>query len=338
MNPNDNAPQAQMLQMISGFWASRAIYLAAKLCLADHLQDRPLDAAELAEATATHAPSLYRVLRALASLGLIVEDEDKRFRLTPLGATLQSNVAGSLRAFATSELGEGHYAAWGNALHSVKTGEIAFDHTFGMPVWDYYAQHPENARVFNESMTELTAVVERAVLESYDFSPFDKIVDVGGGHGHFITSILKKSPQAKGILFDAPQVIEGARKRIETDALRERCEAVAGDFFKSVPAGGDLYTLKFIIHDWNDRQSIAILKQIRRAIKENGKLLLVEQVIQPGNEPQLGKFTDLIMMVMTGGRERTEEEYRALFAASGFKLTKSTQTPSPVSIIEGVPV
>lgn len=338
MNPNENTPQAQMLQMIAGFWASRAIYLAAKLGLADHLRDHPKDAAELAEATATHATSLYRVLRALASLGLIVEDEDKRFRLMPLGATLQSNVPGSLRAFATSELGEDHYVAWGDALHSVKTGEIAFDHTFGMPVWDYYAQHPDNARVFNESMTELTSMVEQAVLESYDFSPFGKIVDVGGGHGHFITSILKKSPQATGILFDAPQVIEGARKRIETDALAERCEAVAGDFFKSVPAGGALYTLKFIIHDWNDRQSIAILKQIRRAIKENGKLLVVEQVILPGNEPQLGKFTDLIMMVMTGGRERTEEEYRALFAASGFKLTKITQTPSPVSIIEGVPV
>jgi ubiquinone/menaquinone biosynthesis C-methylase UbiE len=243
-----------------------------------------------------------------------------------------------LRAFATSELGEGHYAAWGDALYSVKTGEIAFDHTFGMPVWDYYAQHPENARVFNESMTELTAVVERAVLESYDFSPFGKIVDVGGGHGGFIASILGKNVQASGILFDAPQVVEGARKRIEAGALAERCEAVAGDFFKSVPAGGDLYTLKFIIHDWNDKQATAILKQIRRAVKESGKLLLVEQVILPGNEPQLGKFTDLIMMVMTGGRERTEEEYRALFAASGFRLTKITPTPSPVSIIEGVPV
>lgn len=338
MNPNENTPQAQMLQMISGFWASRAIYLAAKLGLADHLQDHPKGAAELAEATATHAPSLYRVLRALASLGLIVEDEDKRFRLTPLGATLQSNVPGSLRAFATSELGEGHYAAWGDALHSVKTGEIAFDHVFGMPVWDYYAQHPENARIFNESMTELTAMVERAVLESYDFSPFGKIVDVGGGHGSFIASILGKNTQARGILFDAPQVVEGARKRFEADRLAERCEAVAGDFFKSVPASGDLYTLKFIIHDWNDKQAITILKQIRRAIKESGKLILVEQVILPGNEPQLGKFTDLIMMVMTGGRERTEEEYRALFAASGFKLTKITPTPSPVSIIEGVPV
>jgi hypothetical protein len=311
--------------------------MAATLGLADHLQAGPKDTAELAEATGTHAPSLYRLLRALASVGLIVEDEDKRFRLTPLGATLQSNVPGSLRALAMSELGGIHYPAWGAAMHSIKTGEIAFDHVFGMSCWDYLAQHPEQAQIFNQSMSDLTALVEAAVLESFDFSSFGKIVDVGGGHATLLTSILEKSPQAKGVLFDAPQVVEGARKQIEARGLAERCEVVDGDFFKTVPAGGDAYIMKHIIHDWNDKQSIAILKQIRREIKDDGKLLLVEQVILPGNEPQLGKFSDLLMMVMVGGRERTEEEFRELFAASGFKLTRITQTQSPVSIIEGVP-
>ncbi|MGB7921968.1 MAG: methyltransferase [Pyrinomonadaceae bacterium] len=334
---NTDTPQFQMLQMISGFWVSRAIHLAATLGLADKLHERPLDAAELAEATGTHAPSLYRLLRALASVGLLAEGDDKCFALTPLGATLRSNVPGSMRALAMSELGGVHYPAWGEAMHSIKTGETAFDQVFGMSCWDYLGQHPEQAEIFNQSMSELTALVEAAVLESYDFSSFDKIVDVGGGHASLISSILEKSQQAKGVLFDAPQVVEGARKKIEARGLAERCEVAGGDFFKAVPAGGDAYIMKHIIHDWNDKQSITILKHIRRAIKENGKLLLVEQVILPGNEPQLGKFSDLIMMVMVGGRERTEEEYRALFAAAGFKLTKLTPTQSPVSIIEGIP-
>jgi ubiquinone/menaquinone biosynthesis C-methylase UbiE len=337
MNPNENSPQFQMIQMISGFWVSRAVHMAATLGLADHLKERPLDASELAEATGTHAPSLYRLMRALASTGLLVEDEDKRFALTPLGATLQSNVPGSLRAFAMSELGGVHYPSWGEALYSIKTGEIAFDHVFGMSCWEYFAKHPEQAQIFNQSMSDLTALVEAAVLESYDFSAFGKIIDVGGGHASLITSILKKYPQAKGVLFDAPQVVEGARERIEAHGLAERCEVVGGDFFKSVPAGGDAYIMKHIIHDWDDKQAIEILKRIRHATKEDGKLLLVEQVILPGNEPQLGKFSDLIMMIMVGGRERTEEEYGALFAAAGFRLTNITGTQSPVSIIEGVP-
>ncbi len=339
MNPNDSTAQIQMIQLISGFWVSRAIHLAAKLGLADEMQEgQPISAAELAEATGAHAPSLYRLMRALASVGIFVEDEDKRFDLTPLGAILKSNVPGSMRALAISELGEVHYKAWGDAMHSIKTGEIAFDHVFGMSAWDYFTKHPENAQIFNQSMTELTRLVEGAVLESYDFSSFGKIVDVGGGHGSLLTSILKKNPHAKGVLFDSPQVIGGAQNRIQAEGLAERCETVAGDFFEFVPAGGDAYIMKHIIHDWDDKQSVAILRQCRSAIKEDGKLLLVEQVILPGNEPQLGKFSDLIMLVMTGGRERTEQEYSDLYAAAGFKLTNIIQTQSPVSVIEGVPV
>lgn len=328
----------KMIEMMSGFWVSRVIYIAAKLGLADELKDGPKGAAELAESTNTHAPSLYRVLRALAGAGLLVEDEAQRFSLTPLGSTLRSDAPVSLRAFVTSELGEVHYPSWGALLHTVQTGEIAFDHVFGTSCWDYFAKHPENAKLFNQSMTDLTKLVEVAITEGYDFSSFEKIVDLGGGHGSLLASILKKNPDVKGVLFDAPQVIEGAKQRMEDEGLTARCEVKGGNFFESAPAGGAAYIMKHILHDWADKESLVILKHIRNVIADNGKLIVFEQVVPEGNEPHLSKFADLIMMIMTGGRERTESEWRALFAAGGFRLTRIIQTQSPVSIIEGVPV
>ena len=328
-------PSVAMLQMISGFWISRAIYIVAKLGLADHLRDGHKTADELAAVTGTHAPSLYRVLRALASVGVFAEDDKSRFALTPLSETLRTDVPGSLRAFATVELGEEHYPAWGELLHSVKTGEIAFDHAFGMPVWKFFEQNPENAKTFNDAMTGLTLAVNDAVLSSYDFSSISKIVGVGGGHGSLIASILKINPQMKGVLFDAPPVIGGAHDRIESEGIADRCEVIGGDFFQSVPAGGDAYILKWIIHDWDDERSVTILKNCHRAMTENGKLLLVEAVVPHGSEPHFSKFIDLNMLVMTGGRERTENEYRMLLEASGFKLTRIIPTESPMSVIEG---
>ena len=331
----DVPPPVAMLQMISGFWISRAIYVAAKLGITDHLRDGHRAVDELAAATGTHAPSLYRVLRALASVGVFTEDEKRGFALTPLAETLRTDVPGSLRAFATVELGEEHYPAWGELLHSVKTGEIAFDRAFGMPVWEFFEQNPENAKTFNDAMTGLTVAVNDAVLSSYDFSSISKIVDVGGGHGSLIASILKANPQMRGVLFDAPSVIEGARQRIGDGGIAERCEAVAGDFFESVPSGGDAYILKWIIHDWDDERSVTVLKNCHRAMAENGRLLLVEAVVPPGSEPHFSKFIDLNMLVMTGGRERMEDEYRTLLETSGFRLTKIIPTESPMSIIEG---
>ena len=209
MDRETPSPTDRMFQFVSNVWTSRAVYVAAKLGIADLVHDRPRTAAELAEATGTHAPSLFRVLRALASVGMFAEDEQGRFAQTPLGATLRSGIPGSLRATAISELGEDHYEAWTDVLHSVRTGEIAFDHRFGMPVWEYYAQHPENAGVFNESMTGLTRSVEAAVVAAYDFSPFAQVVDVGGGHGGFLAAILAANPRAKGVLFDAPRSSRG---------------------------------------------------------------------------------------------------------------------------------
>jgi hypothetical protein len=326
-------PHLAMHQMISGFWISRAIYVVAKLGIADLIKDQPRTATELALATGTHARSLYRVLRALASVQVFSKDDNDRFHLTPLAATLRSDVAGSLRYVA---MREEHYPAWEHLLHSVKTGEIAFNYRFGMPIWEFFEKNPENAATFNNAMSHATAGVNAGLVSSYDFSSIAKIVDVGGGHGGLVSAILKTNPNMKGVLFDAPSVIEGAKQNISAE-LRERCELVAGDFFKSVPDAGNAYILKWIIHDWDDEQSIAILKNCHRAMAPNGKLLLVEAIVPEGDEPSPSKWFDLNMLVMTGGRERTEAEYRNLFRAAGFELTQVVPTPSPSSVIEGVP-
>ena len=329
-------PQFAMLQLIIGFWVSRAIYVAAKLGLADLVKDSPKTADELARLTGTHSPSLYRALRALASVGVFTDDGRGRFAQTPLSETLRSDTPGSLRALAIVELGQEHYPAWGNLMHSVKTGEIAFDNLFKQNAWEYYAQNPEDASNFNESMRGLTEIVNVAVLEAYDFSGADKLVDVAGGTGRLISSILSACPRMRGVLFDLPHVIAEAGPLLDAAGVRDRCETSTGDFFRSVPEGGDAYVMKWIIHDWDDEKSTAILKNIRRAMDEKGKLLLIEMVVPEGNQPDLSKFLDLDMMVMTGGRERTEAEFNSLLAASGFKLTRVVRTASPICVIEAV--
>jgi ubiquinone/menaquinone biosynthesis C-methylase UbiE len=325
-----------LFQMISGFWLACAIYVAAELGLADRVEDQPRTATELAVATGTHAPSLYRILRALANAGVFAEDEDGRFALTPLGASLRSNVPGSLRAFARLHLGGEHYLAWGDLLYSVKTGENAFHHAFGVPLWQYYAQHPENAGTFDEAMATLTEITRNAVLTSYDFSSSGKIVDIGGGRGSLIASILKAYPDMRGVLFDMPRVIAWARHRFAEEGVVDRCDFVAGDFFESVPSGGDTYILKWIIHDWDAEHAIAILKNCHRAMAENGKLLLVETIIPHAGESHISKLLDLNMMVIAGGRERTGDEYEVLLKAAGFRLSRIIPTPSSMSVIEAV--
>ncbi len=330
------AAAAQMLQIISGFWISRAVYVIAKLGIPDILKSGPRTAEELASATQTHAPSLYRLLRALASVG-VVSSENGRFALTPLSETLVTDAPGSLRWFAVSELGQEHYPAWGNLMQSVKTGEIAFDHHFGVDIWKYFQQNPDDAAVFNDSMSGVTAATNEAIMSLYDFSGFGKVVDVGGGHGGLITSILKRNPRVKGVLFDAPQVIEGAQSKIEAAGLADRCETVSGDFFKAVPAGGDAYVMKWIIHDWDDERAITILKNCRREMPANGRLILVDCVVPETDEPHFAKFIDLNMLVMTGGKERTAKEFETLLAAAGFKLRRVIPTDLPTSIVEAEP-
>ena len=335
---NEQPANVQMLQIISGFWISRGVYVIAKLGIPDLLKSGPKTAEELAEATKMHAPSLFRILRALASVGVLSSGNGGRFAQTPVSETLVTDAPGSLRWFAVSELGQEHYPAWGNLMHSVKTGEIAFDNFFGVDIWKYFQQNPEDAAVFNDSMSSVTAATNEAILSLYDFSNFSTVVDVGGGHGGLITSILKSNPKVKGILFDAPQVIEGARPKLEATGLTERCETVAGDFFKSVPAGGDAYVMKWIIHDWDDEKSITILRNCRSRMRANGRLILVDCVVPESDEPHFSKFIDLNMLVMTGGKERTAKEFEQLLGAAGFKLVRIIPTELPTSIVEAEPL
>jgi O-methyltransferase domain/Dimerisation domain len=330
----DMAPTAAMLRMISGFWLSRALYAAAKLGLADLLKGGPRTVDDLAKLSGTHAPSLYRVLRALASAGVFSEAPDGRFSSTPLSSTLETDAPASLRGFAIAELGEDHYPAWAELLNSVRTGEIAFNRLFGMSVWEYRAQHPDDARVFDEAMASFTAAGNEAILSGYDFSPFRKIVDVGGGDGSLIEGILKTNPAMLGVVFDLPHAVMHAQQRLEAAGLTNRCQAIKGDFFESVPNGGEAYVLKWIIHDWDDDKAVTILRHCRRAMPQQAKLLLIEAVIPPGNTPSFHKFMDLNMLVMTGGRERTEDEYRALLAAADLNLTKIIATRSEMSVLE----
>jgi len=327
-----------MLQIISGFWVSRAIFAIAKLGIPDLLQSGPKTVAELASATKMHAPSLFRVLRALVSVGILNSADGGRFAQTPLSETLVTDVPGSLRWFAVSELGQEHYPAWGNLMHSLKTGDIAFDNFFGVDVWKYFQQNPEDAAVFNNSMSNMTAATNEAITSVYDFSGFETLVDVGGGHGGLITEILKSNPKLKGVLFDADEVIQGARLKLDAAGLTDRCETVAGDFFNSVPAGGDAYIMKWIIHDWNDEKAITILRNCRNQMSQNAKLIVVDCVVPETDEPDFSKFIDLNMLVMTGGKERTAKEFDQLLGAAGFKLLRVIPTDLPTAIVEAQPV
>jgi len=257
--------------------------------------------------------------------------------LTPLSEQMVSGPK-SMRPMII-HLGEApSWRAWGELLHSVETGGTAFPHANGAEVFPFYAAHPESAGPFNEAMTAYSAVVTEAVINAYDFSPFRKIVDVGGGHGHLLTSILRAAPEASGVIFDLPAVVEGARARVEDEGLTNRCEIAGGDFFESVPEGGDAYVLKTIIHDWDEERALAILRNVHRAMKDDGKLLLIETVIEDGDGPSFSKLSDLHMMIMTGGQERTAAEYAALYERAGFRLTRVLPTESLIGVVEGVKV
>ncbi|MDJ0618181.1 MAG: methyltransferase [Calothrix sp. MO_192.B10] len=334
-NTNGILPSKQMMQMITASWVSQSIYAAAKLGIADFLKDGPQTTEQLANAVGADAPSLYRLMRALASVGIFTEVREGCFGSTPLGECLQTDAPQSLRAMATM-CGEEHYQAWGNIVHSIKTSECAFQDLYKTSFFKYLKQNTEAEQIFCEAMTNYATQAHISVAAAYDFSGINKIVDVAGGHGTLISSILKANPAMSGILFDIPEVIEGSKQSIKAAGLENRCELVAGDFFKSVPSGGDAYILSTVIHDWNDENSIAILKNCHEAMVENGKLLIVEMVIPSNNEPFFGKILDLTMLAIHGGLERTKAQYQDLFAAAGFKLTNVFPTKSPLSVIEGV--
>ncbi len=329
----DVPPQKALVKLGSGYWRAQALYVAAKLGLADHVAGGAKDSAELARATGTHAPSLYRLLRALASLGVFIEDGQGRFRMTPMAECLRS-LPGSQRSLFIM-LGEEHYRAWGDLLYSIQTGGIAFDRAYGKPVFQFLAEHPDKAKIFDEAMVGVHGAETQAMLDTYDFSGIGTLVDIGGGNGSVISAVLRKYPAMKGVLYDLPNVISRALQTLNEAGLGHRCQAIAGSFFESVPPGGDAYLMRHIIHDWNDDQCRQILDNCRKVMGK-ARLLLVESIIPPGNDPFMGKFLDLNMLVIPGGKERTESEYRTLFEASGLRLSRVVRTAMEVSVLEGV--
>jgi hypothetical protein len=329
-------PPVTLLQMMTGYWVSQALYVAAKLGIADLLVDGPVTCDSLATATRTHAPSLQRTLRALASVGVFSEVAPGQFALTPLARLLRSATPDSMRALAIM-YAEEQYRAWADMLHSVRTGQPAFEHQFGMGVFEYFAKNPEASAVFNEAMTGWTAQLAGAVVDAYDFSPFGTVIDVGGNQGTLLTAILRRHPSARGVLFDLPHVVASAEPVLVKAGVDDRCARIGGDFFEAVPNGGDAYVLASILHDWDDSRCTAILTRCRSAMPAHGKLLIIELVLPPGNEPFFGKWLDLHMLVMAGGRERTVSEYATLLSVGGFELSRVVPTQAGASIVEAVP-
>jgi hypothetical protein len=333
--PPDEAAIQQIFQLTTGFMVSAALGVVAQLGVADHLADGPRSTPDLAARTGANEDALYRVLRALATTGIFTETSSRTFALTPSGALLRSNVPGSMRDMVLWLCDSFHFRVYAEMAHSVRTGETLGDKLLGMPVFEYLQHNPELAARFNNAMTNFSAGIAPAVLEAYDFGGIDVLVDVAGGHGMLLASVLRKYPSMRGILFDVEHVIAGA-KAPEALGVADRCDKVSGDFFKAVPRGGDAYVLKSIIHDWDDEKAGAILRNTRAALegKPSGKVLLVEAVIKPGNELDLSKLGDLEMMLLPGGRERTEAEFAALFARNGFQLTRVVPTHAPLWVVE----
>jgi hypothetical protein len=331
-----SSPRDQLIRMITGCWLTKMLYVAAKLEIADRLADRPRIVSELALETGTHEPSLYRLLRGLASLGVFAEVEPGRFQITDTAEYLRKDHSHSVHASALMTGGT-LYKAWGELLHSVQTGEAGFEKVFGEPIFDHLGKHLEEAAIFDRAMVAIHGRETAAIIAAYDFSRFRMIIDVGGGNGSQLCEILTANPQANGVVFDLPHVAERAEKYIAEQRLKPRCRTAGGSFFESVPAGGDAYLLRHIIHDWTDEQAQTILQTIRRAIPPHGRLLVIETVIPPGNDPSFAKLLDLTMLVIPGGKERTEPEYHDLFAAGGFQLTRIVPTTADVHVIEATP-
>lgn len=330
------SPEGRIVQLAMGALLTQALYVAAKLGVADMLSDGPQKVSRLAERTQTNEEALYRTLRALASEGIFRETEPGVFDLTPSAATLRTDAPNSMRNCMIFMGEEYHWKAWAKMLHSVRTGETGWKEAHGAEVFDYFAEHAEEAEIFNRAMSDMSLSTAPAVVEGYDFSNIKTLADIGGGHGLLLAHVLKANPQMKGVLFDVPQVVEGADSLLEAEGVADRVEKVAGDFFKSVPKGADAYMMKFIIHDWDDERSRLILKNVHAALPQEGKVLLIETVVPEGNEPHHSKIIDLEMLVSPGGKERTEREYGELLKSAGFRLARVVTTKSPYSVIEGV--
>lgn len=328
----------EMWRLITAYRISRSLGVAVELRIPELLARHPHTASQLAGDTHTHEPSLVRLLRLLVALDVLGEDDQGRFSLTPLGEELRDDRLAPLARFFN---GEPHWQAWWNLDHSVRTGERAFDHLFGMRDWDFYAQNPAYGAVFDLAMRSLTEPVSKAVASSYDFSNAGVVADVGGGDGTMLIAILRHYPHVRGILFDRPNVLERSRKRIEEAGLTDRVTLTGGSFFEKVPEGADVYLMKSIIHDWTDDEAMAIMKTVRSGTGHGGApLLLVERRLPDavGSDDLDAVLSDLNMLVNPGGRERTDAEYAELYRLSGYRLERAVPIGFGFQILEGVPV
>jgi orsellinic acid C2-O-methyltransferase len=337
-NPNAESASA-MMGLLNGAWAARLVHAAAELGIADHLADAPCDVVSLASATGTHTASLARLLRALTATGVLNESDDRQYSLTPLGATLRSDAPGSMRAWALLVFSDDQGRAWEALPHAVRTGDHAFRHIFGADIWTRLAARPDAARLFDDAMQSLTQGVNGPLIVRYPFENYRWIVDVGGGNGALLIPVIERHPEMRLTVFDLPHVAEAARLRIEAAGLSDRCEAVGGDAFVEVPSGADAYVLKGVIHDWEDKEAIAILRTCRAAMSDESKLLLIDRIlperIDPDDALTRAKFIhDINMFVNPGGRERTEAEFRKLLGQAGLQLKRVIAMPSPQSVME----
>jgi hypothetical protein len=336
MTESQAPPHAAILQMLGGLYVAGAIHALAELGVPDLLENGPKSAKELAAEIGAKADPLYRLMRATSSVGLLAEGADGKFSQTPMSAVLCKNARPSLRGYARMGGRDWHHRGWAHLAHCVRTGGQALDEIYGKPIFEYLQQNREEAEVFDESMTGLSSVDGPAVADAYDFEGIRSIVDVGGGHGLLLATILERNPEMKGTLYDVAYVVEGAKDRA-LKSMNDRCTFASGDMFASVPTGTDAYIMKHIIHDWPDGLCLKILKACRAGLNPGGKLLVVDCVVPPANDFSPIKFFDLQMLIFPGGRERTEPEFRDLLATGGWKLNRIIPTAAMDSIVEALP-
>jgi hypothetical protein len=332
-------PHQHILQLTTGYMVSSALHTVVSLRLADFMASGVTRVADLARHLTVNEDALYRVLRLLASVGVFVEVAPREFGFTPAAETLRRDRLDSLYDVVNWLADPLHFRVYADAGVTIRTGVPAVEHTVGLAAFEYLARNPDEARIFNDAMTAFSAQVTPAVLDGYDFGGIDVLVDVAGGHGELLGAVLERHPAMRGVLFDLEAVIAGAEQRLATRGLLHRCELVVGDFFNGVPPGGDAYVLKHIVHDWDDSRALVILRHVRAALEgvAGGRLLLLESVITPGASPDLVKSIDYEMLMMTGGRERSEAEFAALLRKAGFVLSRVVRLDSALCVIEARP-
>jgi hypothetical protein len=330
----------KLQEMYAGHHVAQALYVMAELGIADLLRNGARDSDDLAHCTNSHAPTLYRVLRFLAARGILSQVAPGRLALTTLGAPLRSDVSGSLRPMFRYLLNDFHWLPWGRLLETVRTGVTPFGQVYGMTSFDYLDQHPEAAALFSQGLSTITRTSGPAVAAAYDFSRLGTVVDVGGSEGQLLVAILERYPQLRGILFDRPAAVSTAGELLTSAGVADRCSIVTGSFFEAIPPGGNAYILRHILHDWSDERCLAILRVCRAALAPHARVLIIERsVAEDAQLPLSVLHADLEMLVMCGGRERTQVQYVDLLAESGFRLTNAIATGEepPHTIYEAVP-